>query len=93
MKKSLHPAVIAATVAVLVVGVGVIFVKFGSGDVKGVSMADAMKTTHGNTTNSFTGEPLTENQKEAAARQEAMFKQMNNPEKTGTAPNMGGRTD
>jgi len=97
MKKSLHPAAIAAAVAVLVIALGALFVKFGSGEVRGVSMEDAMKTTHGNTVNSFTGEPLTEAQKEAAARQEAQFAALQSkgvdPRKSGTYPNLGGRTD
>ncbi len=97
MKKSLPPAAIAAVIVVFVAAVGTLFVKFGSGDVKGVSMADSMKTTHGNTVNSMTGEPLTESQKIAAERQEAMIRSMQgagvDPQKRGTAPNMGGRTD
>jgi hypothetical protein len=98
MKKGLHPAAIAAAVAVLVVAIGAFYLKFGSSDVKGVSMADAMKTTHGNTVNTITGEPLTETQKQAAARQEAMISAMQHtgggdPSKSGSYPHMGARTD
>ena len=95
MKRSLHPAVIAAVVVAMVAVVAIFFVKSSPGDVKGVSMQEAMKTTHGNTVNSFTGEPLTETQKLAAARQEAQFAatqgKADEASKHGTAINFGGR--
>lgn len=93
MKKSLHPAAIAAPIAALIVILGAVFMKFGTSDVKGVSMGDSMKTTHGNTVNSFTGEPLTETQKLAAQRQEAMFtaSQKAEPAHPGSSIDMGAR--
>lgn len=93
MKKSLHPAAIAAPIAVFVVILVAVFVKFGNSEAHGVSMGDAMKTTHGNKVNSFTGEPLTETQKLAAERQEAMFaaSQKTEPAHPGSSPNMGAR--
>ncbi len=97
MKKTLHPAAIAAAVVVFVVAIGVLFMKFGAGDVHGVPMEEAMKTTHGNTVNSFTGEPLTETQKAAAARQEAQIAALQSqgvdPRKSGNYPHIGARTD
>lgn len=97
MKKNLHPGAIAAVVAVFVVSAGVFLSRAGTGDVKGVSMQEAMKITQGNKVNSFTGEPLTDTQKVAAANQDAQIAALRNtdvnPQRSGTAPNFGGRRD
>lgn len=97
VKKNLHPGAIASVVAVLVIAAGFLLSRAGTGDVKGVSMEEAMKITSGNKVNSFTGEPLTESQKVAAANQDAQIAAMRaaqgDPQSRGTAPNFGGRRD
>ena len=93
MKQNLHPAAIAAAIAVLVVAVGALFLKFGSPEVKGASMADRMKIeVNHNKVNSITGEPLTDDQVAAQARQNDMVQKMQaagqDPRGRGTAPKL-----
>lgn len=92
MSKSLHPGAIAAIVAVLVVAIGALYVKFGSPEVKDAPIADTMKIeiSH-NKVNSITGEPLLPDQLAAQERQNEMVRKVQgtdkDPRKTGTVPN------
>ena len=92
MNKTLHPAAIAAAIVVLVAAVGLIFMKFGSTDVKQAPLADTMKIEiNHNKVNSITGEPLLPDQLEAQRRQNEMVQKMQgtsqDPRKTGNVPN------
>ena len=92
MKKSLHPAAIAAIVGLLAVALGFLFAKFGSVDAKDAPIADTMKieVSH-NKVNSLTGEPLLPDQLEAQRRQNEMVQKMQgtaqDPRQSGTVPN------
>jgi hypothetical protein len=96
MKKSLHPAAIATAIAALVAVVAVVFVRFGSGDVKDVSLQESMKIDANatNKVNSITGEPLLPDQLAAQERQREMIRRAQgsgvDPSKTGTVPNPQG---